>query len=411
MGLRIRPAGRALGAACLLAPLLHAQPFAIEPARPDIDRWMYPFNSTPGSRPTAAVFSTFGDEAGVDTRHGQFILAWDPPLTRGLAPSRYLLRRARLSVVVARGDVFLHDPSPDPFEAFLLPDHPDRIPDPDPGTPLELFGTGFRNGFTPASFASNSPFGGAVAGRRNAFAAGFAPDGSLVDVGNNLGKTNPIFPNFRTRPFATGDIAGLDAGAPVPAGARIDFELDLGDPHVLGYLREALASGRLWLTITWLGGSEGFVGAPTFPELATAENLIHDPPRLLLEGTVERPEDTDADGLPDDWERFHFNTLAARPEEDMDLDGAGNLEEWGAGTVPTRPDALRLDLLTPSPVRLRWPALANHTDSVESSTNLTDWIPVGGAADHTETGWIHWSDTNAPGPDVLAYRIRRTTTP
>ncbi|MBN8249593.1 MAG: hypothetical protein J0L84_19405, partial [Verrucomicrobia bacterium] len=39
--------------------------------QPSGDRWMYPHNATPGLRPAASVFATWGDESGVDTRHGQ----------------------------------------------------------------------------------------------------------------------------------------------------------------------------------------------------------------------------------------------------------------------------------------------------------------------------------------------------
>ncbi|HMO64650.1 MAG TPA: hypothetical protein PKE47_05410, partial [Verrucomicrobiota bacterium] len=65
----------------LLLPLavrpLPAGEVALRWESPALDRWMYPFNATPGSRPRGPVFGTLGDDAGVDTLHGQVILAFD----------------------------------------------------------------------------------------------------------------------------------------------------------------------------------------------------------------------------------------------------------------------------------------------------------------------------------------------
>lgn len=392
-----------------------AQPFRLAPDRPDLDRWMYPFNSTPGTRPVAAVFSTFGDESGVDTRHGQFILAWNtgPSIPAGLPADRYLIRSARVTVTVTRGDVFVNDSTADPYGSLLFPDDPAFQPDPDPGRPLELFGTGFRNGFTPATFQANSPFGGAATGRRNAFAAGFAPDGQWVDVGNNVGKTNVLFPSFPTRPFAVGTIPDVIAGHPVPAGARIVFDLDLTDPLVLGYLRSSLREGRLWTTITWLGGSEGFVGGPTFPELATAENLLNEPPRLVIEGSVVGEADADEDDLPDDWEHFHFGGTGADPDADPDHDGVPNRAEWREGTNPQKADALvaRQSVDAQGRINLSWPGIANHRDFVESSTDMRSWSKVDGPMDYRNRGLISWSGSIDEIPGLCTYRIRREPAP
>ncbi len=47
--------------------------------------------------------------------------------------------------------------------------------------------------------------------------------------------------------------------------------------------------------------------------------------------------DSDADGLPDSWETAHFGTLETNPDEDPDLDGMTNAQEFVAGTDPTNP--------------------------------------------------------------------------
>ena len=49
---------------------------------------------------------------------------------------------------------------------------------------------------------------------------------------------------------------------------------------------------------------------------------------------ASRPEDKDADGLPDMWEIAHFGFLGYGPADDPDGDLADNLEEYRAGTDP-----------------------------------------------------------------------------
>lgn len=49
--------------------------------------------------------------------------------------------------------------------------------------------------------------------------------------------------------------------------------------------------------------------------------------------------DTDADGLPDAWERLHFGDLSLNAGADPDADGFGNLQEHAAGTAPADPSS------------------------------------------------------------------------
>ena len=52
-------------------------------------------------------------------------------------------------------------------------------------------------------------------------------------------------------------------------------------------------------------------------------------------GTGDSRVDTDADGLPDLWERNYFGNLIQNGVGDWDADGLGNLEEYWNGTSPT----------------------------------------------------------------------------
>jgi hypothetical protein len=372
---------------------------------------MYPFNSMPGIRPVAPVFGTFGDGAGVDTRHGQFVMGWNLAgrVQPGLDLRRYLVRSVRLQVQVVREGAFVHDPTPDDFGSYLEEGSEGAVPDEDPGRPMELFGTGFRGGFTGETFLANSPYGSTAAGGRNAYAAGFNPAGEWVDVGNNVGKSADRFAPFPTRAFATGVVDGLAAGEPVPSGATVSFEVELDDPLVLGHVRASLRSGRLWFTLTWLGESGGLTGVPNYPDVATAENLLFDPPRIWIEGVVVGDDDTDGDGLPDDWERFHFGDLTRGAEDDRDQDGMTALMEWREGFSPVRKDAPRLEWAMDGRGRagLRWPLVENRREVVEWSPDLDQWELADGVYDARTVGWMGWSPTTTLEEGMGYFRLRR----
>jgi hypothetical protein len=87
-------------------------------------------------------------------------------------------------------------------------------------------------------------------------------------------------------------------------------------------------------------------------------------------------QDSDLDGLPDWWEQTYFgNPTNAVATADADGDGQNNLAEYLAGTVPT--NAASVFRITQCAVdgisggyRLRWTSEANHTYSIEWSTNV-----------------------------------------
>lgn len=346
---------------------------------PTLDRWMYPFNATPGTRPRAPVFGTLGDDAGVDSLHGQFILAFDTTnqVPAGRPLTAYLVRRAVFEATVAVGDAFLLDPTPDLFGSFFPTNDLRFVADDDPGRPVELFGTGFRGGFTAATFPEDGPFGGGGPGERNAFAAGFNAAAELVDVGNHVGKTNAALAPFPAEPFAAGNVTNHAAGEPVPAGARMRFELNLADPRVRGYVLRGLRDGRLWFTLASLhGGTLG--GQVQYPDFATRENLLYDAPSLQLELTLVEPEDTDGDGLPDDWERHYFGDLTPAAADDPDQDGAAHAAELAAGSDPA--DAASSPRLIlrggTNGWELAWSWLPAFQPRPETSADTRSWTPV-----------------------------------
>jgi hypothetical protein len=240
---------------------------------PTIDRWNYPFNPTPGIRPTASVF---GNDAGsplFDNRDGQMIVVFSTAadIAPGRAIGSYLVLNARVTVQFATDLALQYDDSTDPWQSFLPESDPRYVPDVDAGQPMELFGTGFRNGFSPANWVENSPYAPAGSnllnpGIRNAFAASFDGNGNSVDVSNSV--RDEVSPD----PFAIGFVPGVALGEFIPIGAECQFDLATDSPVVTGYLSQGLADGKLSFSITSLARvvQQGSV----FPSFYTKENPL-----------------------------------------------------------------------------------------------------------------------------------------
>ncbi len=302
----------------------------------DFDRWMYSFNATPGSRASASVFGTLNPESTSDSRSGQFLLGWttSESIPAGLAPTRYRVIRARVTLTINRDQAWRYDGTSDPFESHLPEGDPRRVADPDAGRPVELFGAGFRNGFTAETFAEDGPYisgGEGSVGTRNAFAAGFLPDGSLVDVSNNVGKPSPE--PFPVDPFAVGTIDGFPAGDPVPTGTPLRFDIDSANPAIHGFLVAALREGRLRLVATSLQPGN-FTGAPTFPQFHTRESVLAtdaEKPRLDLEVEI-LPDEGPALGIHR-GESGVVLTFTPAPPGGVVIEESADLRVWERRTV------------------------------------------------------------------------------
>lgn len=221
--------------------------------QPSLDRWMYPFNATPGTRPTISTFGSTPGDTAFDSRDGQMLIRFD---TAGLVPgalgaSRYEIESLRVTVQFANDMVVEYDATPDPWQSFLGAADPEWIADPDPGQPVELFGVGFRNGFSLMSFLENSPYtvppnSPLSPSVRNAYAMGFDANGVAIDISNNprLGFDAPS--------WAVGTIPELEPGDFIPIDTRMHFDIDVSDPAVQSYLREGLDAGRLMFALSSL---------------------------------------------------------------------------------------------------------------------------------------------------------------
>ncbi|HTH46242.1 MAG TPA: hypothetical protein VMB21_01900, partial [Candidatus Limnocylindria bacterium] len=253
------PGGWLLPLAWLWAAVrLCAGDFALDVASPTLDRWMYPFNFEPATRPVAPTFASF--DPRFDTRDAQFFLGWDTDhlVTTNRSPQKYLLRSVRLTLTITADQAFLYDPTYDSYVTYMT-NRPGYVPDGDAGRPVELYGAAFRGGFTAATYTETSSYGplGSVTAdtisiaTRNAYPMMFGPDGQPVDVSNNVGQQNASWTNapFEARPWAVGQTTNAAPGALVPDDSKFTFDVDLTDPLIVGYLQQALDEGRLRLMV------------------------------------------------------------------------------------------------------------------------------------------------------------------
>lgn len=402
--------------------------FQLQLVPPTLDRWVYPFNFEPATRPVAPTFASF--DPRFDTRDAQFLIGWDTAgvITTNQGPRNYLLKRVRLTLTITADRAFVYDPTLDSFLTYTT-NQPGAVPDSDPGRPVELYGVGFRGGFDAASFKEDSPYGplGAInggnisIGTRNAFAAMFDTNGALIDIANNVGQTNPAWTNapFEVAPWAIGITTNIAPGELVPADSKFVFDINLNDPLVAGYLQAALDTGRLRLMVSSLSpssqlvpGSSGNGGTGAYPQWATKKNLLYDLPLIEIEGTAISSIDSDGDGLPDDWEKFYFGDLSAKPDADADNDGASNRAEFLSGTDPKNPQSVFriIDSAFNSngTARLRFSIVASHNYRVETSDNLISWHAANGTLSYPAAGEAQWNeviDATAVRPERRYFRV------
>jgi hypothetical protein len=246
---------------------------------PTYDRWMYPYNGTPGARASAPTFGALAEE-GFDDRDGQFYFGFDTAaaVAPGLGPEAYQVLSLTVEASIGGGD-FLYDPSQDSYTSFLSPTNPLYTADADDGRPMELFGAGFRHDSSFHDFGELGPYnaGPDGEGARTVFALGFS-NGVLVDVSNSVDADHQGAAGFDPVGMAVGQ-AALDPGSPVPAGTRIRFPIDLDRPEVAAYIRQGLDAGHLAFVIASL--HEASLGGPVaYPVWDTKENIVGTPASL-----------------------------------------------------------------------------------------------------------------------------------
>jgi hypothetical protein len=270
-----------LAAAASLAAV-PAYGIGVQWSAPDLDRWMYPFNATPGTRANGTSFGAFGTP-DFDNRDAQTLVGFDTAskgIPTGLSASQYHVSSIKLSVTISNNNIFAYDPTYDAQNTYPVGANPPAVFDGDAGRPIELYGIGFRGGYTALEFsaiagnpgfAEGESFGTAPAftGAKNdrfVFAADVVT-GTLRDVSNNVDD------GFDTGPFAVGQTAALAPGDLVPAGSTFTFDIDVSDPFILDYITSGLSSGQLGFMLSSLHLSS-FGGPQTYPTYFMREAAV-----------------------------------------------------------------------------------------------------------------------------------------
>jgi len=293
---------------------------------PTIDRWNYPFDSSPGYSETASVFSALGQEdafppLSFDQRDAQMIVGWDLgaqiPTNRGTCAYRVL--SATLKIATTGEVAFRYDPTYDPRTTYLT-----GANDPDAGRPIELYGVGFRNGWTlgapgqagcgafpgfPCWYEGTVDLPGPPEGpcickdQRNAFATDFS-GGISRDISNNVRD------GFDPKPFAVGQIAGATPGQYAPLVSDVSFDLNVSDPDVQAYLRQGLNAGRVLLSVSSLqpAASAGGPGAGEYAKFFCKEH----------------PLGAGSNGNPNKWARLTLSVRVITLVGDVNFDGVVN---------------------------------------------------------------------------------------
>ncbi len=295
----------------------------IDMGAPTWDRWMYPYNATPGTRPGGSVFGywteNFNDST--DNRMGQVVFGFDT--TDQLAPGQTAGMRVTSAVITLtqQNEGILYDPTVDPYECMLNPENPDRIEDLDVGQPTELFGVDYRNGWTQDTWQENSPFGSfAGLASRHIFNAGFK-DGVLTDVSNQIRE------GWTPTPFAVSEVDGINAGDQIPLDSVHTFRIDVDDEDIQQYLLDGLERGELEFGLSSLyqvSGPDGTFGSFYMKENALVGFGLVSPATLQLtleEDLGSDPCDLNGDGAVGGADLAQLLAVWGTNDEAADFDG------------------------------------------------------------------------------------------
>ncbi len=156
--------------------------------------------------------------------------------------------------------------------------------------PMELYGVGFRAGYTGFEFSSvtGPPLLDENTGPYESNDGGYiaypvvgneSNPGTYVDVSNSITggysatAVGNITTPFTPTPWSIGTINGLSRGDQVPDNSTFTFQLNLNLPGVQQYIQQGLATGKLGFTLSSLHDTGAFGSGGGYPKWYFKEAL------------------------------------------------------------------------------------------------------------------------------------------
>ena len=314
--------------ACSLIAASGAQAQLVSPTigTPSLDRWMYPFNGSPGFRLEVSAFGATLLE-GFDDHDAQVLVGFDTSgdIAPGLGEDGYRIIEATLTMTVSNDLGFTYDDTYDSYTTYVMVGEPDIL-DTDPGRPINLFLVGYREGFDQTTFSESTAFGFVpevepAQGMRRAFAAQYDSTGIAMDVSNHLKD------QFEAEPLAIGVTDTVNPGDLVPADTAFTFSFTPCDQGTGLELARMLDLGELRFAVTSMnpasGGPDG--GSGNYPIFYSKENPIAQifgyTATLSLTVRVGDEGDFNGDGEKDFFDVSGFLTALSNDDPAADITG------------------------------------------------------------------------------------------
>ncbi len=305
--------------------LCQADVFAPTYSQPSMDRWMYPFNSTPGAELRAPLFGAI-QVASFDDRDSEMLLKFDTSadIPAGMPISHYKVVSASMKMTVSTSTAAVfYDPTADAVATSYTIGDPAYIADSDPSKPIEMFGVAYRNGYNVQTFNENSAFGCQgfpVEGCRNVYPIDVDSNGAPFDIARQVRM------HLEATPWAIGMNSTLSPGDPLVAGTELTFNFDLSRPGVRAYFKQAMAAGKLMIAATSLHAASGGPGGGTssdYPSFHTKEGNAAAAGKLEIRVRVYEGADYNGDGVVDFFDYLDFvdDFSAASFDADFNEDG------------------------------------------------------------------------------------------
>jgi hypothetical protein len=294
--------------ACCLATLGSAPPAArgatAEWTNSNLDVFFYNMAVSAGQRDTAPSFTggltinaatqQFDARTSIDpARLGADLTAFNTALfiAPNLSSSRYQINSVTFKATWAYGldsPPIYYQNTPITQQQMLSEVAGDNV---STQKPFELYGVGFRNGYTgfdlpgpatpgpPLLDEGTKPYPNGLG--YNAYpVVGTNTAGTYVDVSNSVTggysatdpaqNTNPFTPT----PWAIGTNSNLSPGDVIPDNSTFTFSLDLSQPGVLSYVQQSLAKGSLGFFISSLHSTTEFGASGGYPRWFTKEAQV-----------------------------------------------------------------------------------------------------------------------------------------